>query len=145
MAGGLPTPGLSLRSSVVRAILISLGLLNVGLGVLGILLPGLPATVFFLVAGWFFARSSPRLHRWLYEHPRLGPYLEMARTRSMPRRARILTILAIWAGIGSSLALRPEALLWWKLALVAAGLCGTGFVASMRPRVRAQPAGSILR
>lgn len=134
--------------AALRAILITCGLLNVGLGVLGILLPGMPATVFLLVAGWCFARSSPRLSRWLDEHPRLGPYLRMARTRSMPRRARILTIAAIWIGIGTSLALRPDAAPWWRWGLVAAGCAGSICVALMRGKptgVRVQPAGPIVR
>lgn len=132
----------------MRYLFIALGMLNVALGVLGIFTPGMPATVFLLIAGWFFARSSPRLHRWLHQHPRLGPYLEMARTRSMPLRARILTTLAIWAGIATSLYLREDASLWWRLALVAAGLTGTGFVLTMRPKpdpAPVQPGGPALR
>lgn len=137
--------GVDDRSWFLRAILVTCGLANVAIGVAGIVLPGLPATVFFLAAAWCFARSSPRLHRWITGHPRIGPYLEMARTRSMPRRARILTVLTIWAGIGSSLWLRSDAGLWWRLALVAAGLTGTACVVTMRGRVRAQPARPIVR
>lgn len=132
----------------LRFLLIAIGMLNVALGVLGILIPGMPATVFLLIAGWFFARSSPRLHRWLHQHPRMGPYLEMARTRSMTLRARIFTTLAIWVGITTSLLIRQDAPLWWRLALVAAGLTGTGFVMAMRRKpanVRVQPGGPILR
>ena len=150
MAGGARSPGakFSPEDRPVRFLLISVGLLNVALGVIGIFVPGMPTTVFLLIAGWFFARSSPRLHRWLHQHPRLGPYLEMARTRSMPLRARILTALAIWAGIGASLWIRSEAPLWFQLLMVAAGVTGTGFVMAMRRRpaeVRAQPGGPILR
>lgn len=150
LAGGLRFPGPSIHTEerLLRFLLIAAGMFNVALGVVGIFIPGLPTTVFLLIAGWFFARSSPRLHRWLHQHPRLGPYLEMARTRSMPLRARILTIAMIWAGIGTSLLLRSDAALWWKLALVAAGLTGTGFVLAMRRKpaeVRVQPGGPILR
>jgi uncharacterized membrane protein YbaN (DUF454 family) len=150
MAGGPGSPGAKSSSEdrPVRVLLVSVGSLNVALGVIGIFVPGMPTTVFLLIAGWFFARSSPRLHRWLHQHPRLGPYLEMARTRSMPLRARILTILAIWAGIGASLWIRSDAPLWFQLLMVAAGITGTGFVLAMRRRpaeVRVQPGGPILR
>ena len=60
---------------IVRPVLIALGLLSVGLGGLGAVVPGMPATIFFLVASYLFARSSPRLHRWLMEHRVVGPYL----------------------------------------------------------------------
>lgn len=44
---------------------IGLGLLAVGLGALGVVVPGLPTTPFVLLASWLLYRSSPRLQQWL--------------------------------------------------------------------------------
>ena len=52
-----------------------LAITSLGLGIAGIFIPGLPTTVFILIAGWAAARSSPRLHHWLWQHPLFGPML----------------------------------------------------------------------
>ncbi len=45
------------------------------LAIIGLILPGLPTVPFLLLAAWFAARGSERLHRWLYAHPQLGKLL----------------------------------------------------------------------
>ncbi|MBR1645002.1 MAG: YbaN family protein [Bacteroidales bacterium] len=53
---------------------IALGLVAVGLGALGVVVPGLPTTPFLLLASWLFYRSSPRLQQWLLDSW-LGKYI----------------------------------------------------------------------
>ncbi len=57
----------------LRYALISLGWVCVVLGAIGIAVPGMPTTVFLLIALWAFSKSSERFRTWLYEHRRLGP------------------------------------------------------------------------
>jgi len=57
----------------VRWLLLALALLSLATGIVGIFLPGLPTTVFILIAAWAAARSSPRLHAWLWRHKLFGP------------------------------------------------------------------------
>ncbi|MBR0170254.1 MAG: YbaN family protein [Bacteroidales bacterium] len=59
---------------------VGLGCLVVGLGALGVVVPGLPTTPFLLLASWLFYRSSPRLQQWLLASW-LGKYI-----RSYQRR-----------------------------------------------------------
>jgi uncharacterized membrane protein YbaN (DUF454 family) len=62
-----------------RIVLVVLGLICVGLGGLGVVLPLLPTTPFLLLAAYLFARSSDRWHRWLMSHRLLGPYIHAFR------------------------------------------------------------------
>jgi uncharacterized membrane protein YbaN (DUF454 family) len=95
----------------------------------GIFLPGLPTTVFLLAASYFFARSSPRLHRMLNEHPRLGPYLRQAGGRAMTLRAKLITLVSMWVGIGLGCFLLADAGRVAQSIVAALGLVGTAVVA----------------
>lgn len=63
-----------------KTIYITLGLLAVGLGVMGVVVPGLPTTPFMLLASWLFVRSSPRLQAWLLQSW-MGKYVRGYRQR----------------------------------------------------------------
>ena len=52
------------------------GLIALAFGALGALLPLLPTTPFVLLAAVCFAKSSPRLHRWLLAHAYFGPLVQ---------------------------------------------------------------------
>ena len=82
----------------MRGLWLTAGMLFLGLGLLGVLLPILPTTPFLLLAAWCFARSSPRLEAWLLEHRVFGPPLRDWRERgAINRRAKILSCLLMAA------------------------------------------------
>ena len=63
------------RQWYVRWTLQVLALASLILGIIGVFVPGLPTTVFILIAGWAAMRSSPRMHAWLWQHRLFGPML----------------------------------------------------------------------
>jgi uncharacterized membrane protein YbaN (DUF454 family) len=84
----------------VRHGLFAFGLLNVVAGIVGLLLPVWPSTVFFLIALWAFSKSSTRFHAWLYTHPRLGrPLRDWHAHRMIPLRAKIAAVATMGASL----------------------------------------------
>ena len=75
-----------------------IGILSLGLGALGILLPLLPTTPLVLLAAFSFARSSDRLHQWLLEHDVFGALIENWRQYgAISRRAKVVSVVSMAA------------------------------------------------
>ncbi|MFW8633898.1 YbaN family protein [Cribrihabitans pelagius] len=90
----------------MRFLYAGLGLLCVALAVVGIALPLLPTVPFLLLAAFFFANSSERLHDWIIAHAVFGPMILDWRERGAIRpRAKTAATLSIAAVFGLSLAL----------------------------------------
>jgi uncharacterized protein len=86
-----------------------------GLGLLGVLLPGLPTVPFMLLAAWCAARGSPRLRRWLEQHPRFGPVLRDWETHgAVSRRAKRMAVMMM--SLCSLILLLVAPLQGWALA-----------------------------
>ena len=89
------------RPILVRALFAGFGLGCVGIGFVGLVTPGLPGFVFFLIALWAFRNSSPRLEEWLLSNRFVGPTLkDWEQERSMKRSTKIIAISMIWVAIG---------------------------------------------
>lgn len=86
-----------------RGLYISLGVLCVALGAVGVVLPGLPTTPFLLAASWLFYRSSPRLQEWLLGSS-LGIYIRNYHKRGgMTRRTKVMVVLLMATMVGCSI------------------------------------------
>lgn len=97
-----------------------LGWLCVLLGLIGAVLPLMPTTVFLLIAAWAFARSSPRWHRWLREHPRFGETIcAWEQHHAMPRRAKRVA----WLTLGASYLFTATLLGPFSWGAIIGGIC----------------------
>ena len=77
-----------------KIILITIGWLCVGLAFVGTFVPGIPTTIFLIVALWAFAKSSKKFHSWLLNHKRFGPILQNWESHKVvPRKAKILMVI----------------------------------------------------
>jgi hypothetical protein len=113
--------------SLRQALLVAAGLLALGFGLIGVVLPGLPTTPFVLSPPPVLPGLAP-LHRWLTQHRYLGPMVrDWEAHRSLPLRIKwisttlMLTMVALsaWQFMG-----RP----WLQALLIALGLIGAWVV-----------------
>jgi hypothetical protein len=105
----------------------SLGWLAVALGTIGVVVPGLPTTGFFVLAAACFARSSPRFEQWVLDLPKIGPLVRDHRAGlGMPGRAKAMAITLMLGACTISAVVVGS----WPVAVavLAAGLVGTWYV-----------------
>lgn len=93
------------------------------LGFIGIFLPVLPTVPFLIVAVACFARSSPRMERWLLSHPSFGPLLRDWRERgAIPLKGKLFALAGCVTGFAMFLHISQPAA--WLIASVAALMTG---------------------
>ncbi len=81
----------------MRVFYIILGSLCVILAGLGVLLPGLPATPFLLLASFAFARSSKKMHDWLINNKVFGPILsDFLDRKGIRLHIKIISLAMMW-------------------------------------------------
>ena len=108
---------------MIRIAWIVLGCGAVGLGAIGIVVPGLPTTVFFVAAAACFSKSSPRLEAWVLDLPTVGPMVRDYRAgRGIPRRAKKVAVLMIVVFVGLAVWTIDATLL--RVVVAVAGVVG---------------------
>jgi len=117
-----------------RWLLAACGVAFVGVGALGVVLPGLPTTIFLIAASWCFARSCPWLEERLIRNRFFRPFLVYLEPGArMPRRAKVMAMSAMWVAIGVSagLLISSGAGMWLPGGVVLAGCVGTIVIARL--------------
>lgn len=134
--GTRPAAEVVSRGRAARACWTAAGFVAVAVGAVGVVVPGLPTTGFFVLAAWCFSRSSPRFEQWVLDLPRIGPLVRDHRAGlGMPARTKATAIATMWAAIALSTWLLRDR--WWIAALVIAlGLIGTAYLVWRVPTKR---------
>lgn len=125
----------------MRLLWLAAGFVMVGIGGIGVIVPGLPTTVFFILAAWCFSHSSERMERWVLNLPGIGPMVSDYRAGlGMPRRAKVLAIGSMAVAVGLSAFVFIDDLTV-RVIVLAVGLLGAvyvGFAVPTRERVLQQ-------
>ena len=84
------------KQSILRYLYILIGGIAVLLGIIGVVVPGLPTTPFILLASWCFYKSSPRLQAWLLQSF-LGKYIRDYKEKGGLTTRKRVYIIALMA------------------------------------------------
>jgi hypothetical protein len=107
----------------LRVALIAGGSVAFALGVIGAILPGMPSTVFFIIALACYARSSDRMYRWVNTRPWLQGSLVMVhrfnREKSLPIQIKAIALSASFISLGSVFLLNGIGVPFWITAAFA--------------------------
>ena len=120
----------------VRTLWLTLGFLFVGLGLIGVILPGLPTTPFLLLAAACFSKSSLRFYNMLLDNRWFGQGIRDYRNGlGVPMRIKIVAIAMMWIFVSVAVfVLIPEDQLLYRIVVGVAGLVGTVYVARLKTR-----------
>jgi uncharacterized membrane protein YbaN (DUF454 family) len=73
-----------------------LGIILLGIAYIGFIVPGIPWSTPAVGAAFCFAKSSDRMHRWIYNHKIFGPFLNnWKEKRIFPTKAKYLMVVTM--------------------------------------------------
>ncbi|MBL7666078.1 MAG: YbaN family protein [Bacteriovoracaceae bacterium] len=101
-----------------KYLLITLGLLSLVVGIIGIAIPVLPTAPFVILAAFLFSKSSPELYQWILRTKYLGALVKDWNENGVIRpRAKILcTILIMISVVSSFISIDLE--LWQQVTIL---------------------------
>jgi uncharacterized membrane protein YbaN (DUF454 family) len=124
------------RFSPHRLMLAALGVLCVGLAAIGVFVPGLPTTIFLIIATYLFTRSCPWLEERLIHNRLFAPFLGyLDGSTPMPMRAKLATMCIMWAFVAFSVLMLGRSLgphSWVIFMPPVAAVVGSWFILRFR-------------
>jgi inner membrane protein ybaN len=122
------------RNNILRITLISLGIISLTLGIIGIFVPILPTTPFLLASVALFAKSSPKLYYKLLNNKYLGEYIKNFRVhKSIPLKTKIFAISLLWISIATSIIFFIK-ILWVKILVASIASVVTYYILSFKTK-----------
>ena len=109
-------------NTIKKYIWMALGFLSLGMAYVGLILPGIPFSIFLVFAAYCFAKSSKRMHDWLYNHKYFGPFLtNWVQKRVFPTKGKYAMVIVmssslafLWFSTGNIKAVLWSALVQYR-------------------------------
>jgi hypothetical protein len=120
------------------------GTLSLGMGLVGVVVPGWPTTIFLIIAAVCYARSSQRMYDRIISNRAFGGHVRRFREDGvMPRRAKALALGIMWPFVLFAVLIAiPSPVLWARIATLALALVGTAYILWLPSAREAVPVAS---
>lgn len=106
---------------IKKYLYMALGFLCIGMAYIGFVVPGIPFSIFLVIAAWAFSKSSEKMHNWLYNHPWFGEFLtNWTQKQVFPQKGKYAMVIVMATSL---------AFLWFSTGNVKAALWSGGFMA----------------
>ncbi len=124
---------------------IFLGTLSFGIGVIAMIIPGLPTTPFLLLSAAFYVRSSKKLYNWLINHKIFGEYIKSFREKKgMTAKQKASALISMWVMISLSVIIF-EYHLYLKIFVLFLGLIGTIVILKYKLNRKSEELGEFIK
>ena len=116
------------KNKFVRYLWIGLGSIFVSVGFVGVFIPGLPTTIWLILAAGCYIRSSEKLYNWLIENKLFGKYIKNYYDGlGMPRNSKILAVSSITLFCSLAIIFFIS-IMWIKIIVFFVGISGILFI-----------------
>lgn len=118
------------RSKISRFIWFSLGFIIMSIGLIGIIIPGLPTTPLMILAAACFAKSSQRFYDWIINNKIFGKHVKNYREgKGIPSKSKKVIIPTLWFFVIFAILIGiPQHLIYAKIATFILAIIGTIFI-----------------
>ena len=124
------------KNPIAKILWILLGSFFVMIGAIGAVVPGLPTTLFLILAAACYIRSSQRLYDWLIANKTFGPYLKDYREgKGIPRRAKKIALVMMTIFVGYAVLFALDDLIV-RIVVLILGMIGFYYVAYRVPSAK---------
>ena len=118
------------RSKISRTIWFSLGFVIMVIGIIGIIVPGLPTTPLMILAAACFAKSSQRFYDWIINNKLFGHHVKNYREgKGIPKSSKPIILSTLWLFVLFATFIGiPDDILVAKISVLILALVGTVFI-----------------
>ena len=121
-----------------------LGFLSLGMAYVGVITPGMPYSIWVVFAAYCFAKGSPKMHAWLYNHKLFGPFLtNWGEKRVFPLKMKFFmlfmmttSLVIMWVG-----GTKPVGIIWTAVFMAIVAVWAWRFPSSVEEYEKRKAAG----